>query len=253
MGRILRTFLRMRIPATVATMLVCLLADGQSPVAPIGQPETALDVLHQLSDAADVIFAGQVLTIHRPNGAEWGPGVVEIEFRIDQAVRGCSAGSPYILREWGGLWAGGGQRYRVGQRFLMLLHAPSDAGMSSPVGGLDGAIPIRQGGPATGPVDSSTAPQPFVDLRWFGARLTRAVSYRSEEAHAGKPASVAVPVLSRQATQVATSRSIVSAAPIVATFGNADAGGSSVPAQQASVDAVIDMLTSWQKALHVVP
>ena len=43
-------------------------------------------------------------------------GVVEVEFRVDQAVRGCAAGGTYVLREWAGLWAANDARYRVGQR-----------------------------------------------------------------------------------------------------------------------------------------
>ena len=96
-------------------------ASGQS--AAVAQPQTVVDVLHQLSDKADVIFAGQVMAIRRPDD-----GVVEVEFRVDQAIRGCVAGAPYVLREWAGLWAGDNQRYRVGQRLLMLLHAPSAGG-----------------------------------------------------------------------------------------------------------------------------
>src|ERR1700721_169838 len=49
------------------------------------------------------------------------------------AGRGVSAGEPFVLREWAGLWAGGVERYRVGQRLLMLLHAPDAMGLSSPV------------------------------------------------------------------------------------------------------------------------
>jgi hypothetical protein len=47
-------------------------------------------------------------------------------------------------------------------------------------------------------------------------------------------------------------RSIKSMAPVSAVAGSSQAEGS-VPAQQASVDAVIGMLTSWQKAQHVAP
>src|SRR5260370_85850 len=168
MGWFLRTSFLLRALA-MAALLMARLAHGQvSAAAPVVQPQTVVDVLHQLSDKADVIFAGQVLAIRRPNG-----GVVEVEFRLDQAIRGCAAGTPYILREWAGLWAGDNQRYRVGQRLLMLLHAPSAAGMSSPVGGLAGAIPIRQGArPLTHADDVATPPQPpYVDLRWLGAKL----------------------------------------------------------------------------------
>lgn len=256
-----------RVVAIIA-LLLCPLALGQSSpgqssaVAATEQPETVVDVLHQLSDKADVIFAGQVLAIRRP-----GNGMVEVEFRVDEAIRGCTSGTTYTLREWAGLWMADNQRYRVGQRLLMLLHAPGAGGLSSPVSGLDGAIPIRQGGAgaqgeAAAQADSlasSVAPQrPYVDLRWLGVRLPRAVTYRSESAPAGKPvdqpASPLAQVRAQQTRLVAASESATSAAPIVATtLSNAGATKGSVAAQQASVDAVIGMLTSWQKAQHAAP
>jgi hypothetical protein len=214
------------------------------------QPETVVDVLHQFYDQADVIFAGQVLAIRRPDN-----GVVEVDFRVDQAIRGCSAGTTYTLREWDGLWVVNNQRYRVGQRLLMLLHAPGAAGMSSPVGGLDGAIPIRQGGSAAQAADSTAGPQrPYVDLRWLGTRLPRAVSYRGDSAHAGNLAGQTAPVSGRQKALAVASGSAAGAAPIIgATLNNTGATEGSVAAQQASVDAVIGMLASWQKAQHVAP
>jgi hypothetical protein len=233
----------------IATLLMGPPANGQT--APVASPQTVVDVLHQLSDKADVIFAGQVIAVRRPNGADW----VEVEFRVDQAIRGCSVGTPYVLREWAGLWAGGNQRYRVGQRLLMLLHAPSAAGMSSPVGGLDGAIPIRQGGTAAPFADTATPPQrPFVDLRWLGTKLPRAVLYHSESTRAAKPAGAPMSFLAQgQTVSVATSGSITSVAPIMPMPGSGSASDASVPAQQASVDAVIGMLISWQKARHAAP
>ncbi len=232
---------------SIAALLMGPLAYGQ--VALSASPQTVVDVLHQLSDKADVIFAGQVLAIRHPNG-----GAVEVDFRVDQAIRGCAAGAPYILREWAGLWVTDNQRYRVGQRLLMLLLAPSAAGMSSPVGGLDGAIPIRQGGMAAQLAASSAAPQPpFVDLRWLGTRLPRAVSYRSEPTHEAKPTGLPMRLLTQPTAHIVASGSIISAAPITATFGNTSSSEGSVPAQQVSVDAVMAMLSSWQKAQHVAP
>ncbi len=250
MDPILRLSLERTTPGLCALVIATLLmgppANGQ--VAGVASPETVVDVLHQLSDKADVIFAGQVIAIRRPNDADW----FEVEFRVDQAIRGCSVGTPYVLREWAGLWAGGNQRYRVGQRLLMLLHAPSAAGMSSPVGGLDGAIPIRQGGTAAPFAD--TPQRPFVDLRWLGTKLPRAVSYRSESTLAAKSAGAPMSFLAQQQTlSVATAGSITSVAPITPMPGSASASDTSVPAQQASVDAVIGMLTSWQKARHAAP
>ena len=112
----------------------------------LAAPETVVDVLHRVvgSGGGDLCRAGD----WRCAGGRERSGVVEVEFRVDQAVRGCAAGGPYMLREWAGLWAAGNQRYRVGQRLLMMLHAPGAAGMSSPVGGMDGAIPIRRVGSA---------------------------------------------------------------------------------------------------------
>jgi hypothetical protein len=246
-GRFLRTYLLVCALA-VGSLLVSPLACGQA--ATVAPPQTVVDILHQVSDKADVIFAGQVLAIRRPN-----EGVVEVEFRVDQAIRGCTAGTPYILREWAGLWAGDNQRYRVGQRLLMLLHAPSAAGMSSPVGGPDGAIPIRQGGVAPSQANDAMAAQPpYVDLRWLGVRVPHAVSYGSETTGSAKAADLSTPFLARQtAISKDASGSVAGAVPIATMPGNASSRGASVPAQQASVNAVMGLLTSWQRAQHAAP
>jgi hypothetical protein len=244
MGRFLRTSLPLR-ALSLAALLMALLAAGQTPAAePVVQPQTVVDILHQFSDKADVIFAGQVLAIRRPND-----GVIEVEFRVDQAIRGCTAGTPYVLREWAGLWAGDNQRYRVGQRLLMLLHAPSAAGMSSPIGGLDGAIPIRQGSAAMASGDPVATPpqQPYVDLRWLGAKLPHAVSYPSEPVAAVKPLDSQPSFYGQVAGHGIASNSISSIARKPA-FDKASGSNASVPAQQASVNAVMGMLSAWQKA-----
>jgi hypothetical protein len=255
MGRIVRICSGVR-AGVLGVLLAALLAQGQEVASSSASPQTVVDVLHQLSDKAEVIFAGQVMAIRRPNA-----NVVEVEFRVDQAIRGCTGGTPYILREWAGLWEGDTLRYRVGQELLMLLHAPSAAGMSSPVGGLDGAIPIRQGGAGMPVADAATPRQPpYVDLRWLGARLPRAVVYSSGPVHAAKtgdsPATFRSPL--RPQLQGGTSGAVSSGlrsgdAPVTMMAGNGGSSKSSVPAQQASVDAVMGMLTSWQKAQHGAP
>lgn len=250
MGRVLRTSILLRAVSIAAllitaALLMAPLAHGQD--APAAPPQTALDVLHQMSAKADVIFAGEVLAIRRPND-----GVVEVEFRVDQAIRGCAVGTPYILREWAGLWTADNQRYHVGRRLLMLLHAPSDSGMSSPVGGLDGAIPIRQGDAVTPLADMATPLQPpYVDLRWLGVRLPHAVTYRSDPPRAAKRDDVAMPILSSQSATIMASGAVTSSAPITPAVGNASSSEASVPAQQASVNAVMGMLISWQKAQNL--
>jgi hypothetical protein len=248
MGRFLRTISLLRM-LWIGVLLMTSLAHGQvAPAGPAAQPQTVVDILHDLSDKADIIFAGQVLAIRHPDD-----GVVEVEFRVDEAIRGCTAGTPYILREWAGLWAGDSQRYRVGQRLLMLLHAPSAAGMSSPVGGLDGAIPIRQGGVANPSAEVATPPQPpYVDLRWLGAKLTRAVSYRQETIRPAKPVD-SQPLFFDQPAHGIASSSISGLALSNQASDGIIPSEASVPAQQASVNAVMDMLSSWQRAQHVAP
>jgi hypothetical protein len=131
-----------------------------------------------MSARAGVIFAGHVVAIDHQNDAA---GYVDVRFRIDQCVRGCTGTGWYVMREWAGLWSGGAERYQVGQRLLMLLYTRGLSGMSSPVNGLDGAIPIVAGGIApiadaagVAPADVATASaETLVDLRWIQAKTLR--------------------------------------------------------------------------------
>jgi hypothetical protein len=151
---------RVRIACVLA---LALAARAQSP----GQsgPLTTEDALHAMSQQAAVIFAGQVVSVRQRGGAT---GVIEIEFAVDDAIRGVRGGA-YILREWAGLSPAGESPFRAGQHYLMLLHAPGASGLSSPIGGADGAIPIRGGNPSAGAV---------VDLRWVATLVVQPVSYR---------------------------------------------------------------------------
>ena len=216
-----------------------------SSAAGAASSQNVTDVLQQMSGRAGVIFIGQVLAV-RPAAS----GVVEVDFRVDTAIRGCSAGV-YTLREWAGLWAVGDRRYHVGQSLLMLLHTPSAAGLSSPIDGLNGAVPILQGGSAT-PYVGSAAPARIVDLRWLGAKLPRAVAYRRESLARANSWLPPVPFVATPPAFVALrAGAATSAAVIAAASGEVTEG--SVPAQQASVDAVVGMLTIWEKARHAAP
>jgi hypothetical protein len=181
-------------------------------------PQTIEDALHQMSDAAGVIFVGEVTAIRQRAGENGASGAVEVDFRVDEAIRGCTAGSTYTMREWAGLWTAGDSRYRIGQRLLMLLHAPGAGGMSSPVGGTNGAIPVR--GTATPPqaASASVASTPLIaDLRWVGTRLQRVVPY------------VTSPIVTGASQQPAANGDVSTAAP------------------QAPVTVVVEMLRSWQQ------
>lgn len=100
-------------------------------------PATLEDVLHGMFRQADVVFTGEVAEVKR------GEGSVVVSWRVEDAVRGLEPGGVYDLREWAGLWDGNGVRYMVGERALVMLHAPSIAGFASPVSGDRGVIPLR--------------------------------------------------------------------------------------------------------------
>ena len=149
-------------------------AQAQAQATP---PATATEALQTMAGRAAIIFAGHVVAIDRQDAA----GFVDVRFHVDDAVRGVPANSSYVMREWAGLWAGGVQRYQVGQRFMMLLHSRGPSGLSSPVNGRDGAIPILAGGEAplahgTGVAPAETLKAPsdaLIDLRWVAAETLR--------------------------------------------------------------------------------
>jgi hypothetical protein len=201
--------------------------------APCGQsglpapPATVEEALHSMSDAAGVIFTGQVVRVLRVERDPGSLGVVEVEFLIDSAVRGCVTGQSYVVREWAGLWGAAEMRYRVGQRLLMLLRSPGVAGLSSPVGGMDGAIPIRGvvnelGSGGIVAAASLVTPIETVDLRWVAARMLRGVSYQAG------------------LTSGASLGSVSGA-------GSVSGGAGSVASQGASVATVLGMLGDWEK------
>ncbi len=154
-------------------------APGRSLSGGVGSalvPQSAAGVITAAAARAGVIFAGRVLTIDREDAA----GFVDVRFHVDQAVRGCGTGDTYVLREWSGLWSGQQPRYREGERLLMMLAPRGRSGMSAPVDGLAGAIPlVSRGQPplmdAKGhvPADSAAAGSQGVDLRWVETLAAR--------------------------------------------------------------------------------
>lgn len=206
---------------------VCLLCgQARAQATPLTAEETSVDmVLQGMVRRAGVIFTGSVAEVRRVPATDGGAGVVEVEFAVDRGLRGVRQ-SRYVLREWAGMWAGTDERYRVGQRLLMLLYAPSASGLSSPVGGMDGAIPIRPGGVA--------AAEPVVDLRWVAARVSRgAVRYRAETPRVPRARAMA------EETHAPGSVTVVEGQP------TAVPGGASVAAECASVSSVVAAIAGW--------
>ncbi len=207
---------------------------GSSDVNAVNGAQTIEAALHQMSDRAAVIFIGTVENVRRAEGDGFGAGVVEIRFTVDQPIRGCF-GDTYTLREWGGFWNANDSRYRVGQRLLLLLHAPGAAGLSSPVGGMDGAIPLRASGAGVRPSDAGGAPpaEQVADLRWIGAKLAHTVRYKES-----KPAANVAP------------RAISGTAAEGSETAGMAVSDSSVPAQETSVANLIGMMRTWEVASH---
>jgi hypothetical protein len=105
--------------------------------------------LAQVVSPAGLIFSGQVTSVSRSNPSSGErTGSTAITFRVEQAIRGVSAGQELTIHEWAGLWANG-ERYRVGERVMLFLFPPSKLGFTSPVAGPQGRFDIdRYGGVA---------------------------------------------------------------------------------------------------------
>jgi hypothetical protein len=229
-----------------AALLAVSVAQGQTSAATA--PQSIEEALHQMSDKAGVIFAGEVVAVRPQDGGDTAAGFVEVEFRVDEAIRGCTSGAPYILREWAGLWAGGVQRYHVGERRLMFLHDPSASGLSSPMDGMDGAIPIHGSNSSVVASNSVTAPSAVADLRWIGTKLPHPVSYQSETVHPFRSVSAPIPFLVARPEEAVATGVEKADITVAAMPASADISDASIPAQEASVDTVVGMLKSWQKA-----
>ena len=102
--------------------------------------------LRMLTQKSGYIFDGTVMSVERiaavaPDSA----AAVQITFRIEQAIRGVRNGEVLSIREWAGLWSSG-DRYRIGEWFLLFLYSPSKLGLTSPVGGPMGRFAVDSGG-----------------------------------------------------------------------------------------------------------
>ncbi|HEY4382738.1 MAG TPA: hypothetical protein VGN01_20510 [Acidobacteriaceae bacterium] len=194
-------------------------------------PQATEDSLHAMSQQAGVIFTGQVIAVNRHDGADGAAGVVDIGFAVDWAIRGVS-GATYTLHEWAGLWPAGEEPFRVGQRYLMLLHTPGLTGLSSPASGPDGAIPIRA-------ADDARETAVVVDLRWVATGAVRQETFQVDSvAHP-----IGGPVVMRPNVLVTGKRSGSEARPA-----NASSAVSARPNN--TYGAILALLRGWEKETH---
>lgn len=145
------------------------------PVIPIIPPGSARPQHPRpLTQSSGYIFAGTVKSVERVATTANGVATVEINFHVDQGLRGVRTGQMLAIREWGGLWESG-ESYRLGERVLLFLYPPSKLGLTSPVRGPMGRFRIGPDGLI--PLDprriSFLAPRPRVrDSLQGGTRVT---------------------------------------------------------------------------------
>ena len=96
---------------------------------------------YQMTRAAGMIFSGQVTSVAPASPPGSAVRTVAITFHVERAIRGVSAGQDLTMFQWIGMWTSG-QRYRVGDRALLLLYPPSKLGLTSSVAGAMGRFTI---------------------------------------------------------------------------------------------------------------
>ena len=132
---------RLRLRLGLACLSLSFLATAQTISAP-----PAPERIRAATLAAGIIFRGTVISVARilPNHANQ-VDTVEIQFHVDEGLRGAKTGSTLRIREWTGLWTSH-DRYRVGERVALFLYPPSRLGLTSPVGGDLGRFPVDDSG-----------------------------------------------------------------------------------------------------------
>lgn len=223
-----------------------------------GNATTVEAALRSMSSQAAVMFVGTVTGVRRVEGNGFAAaGVVEVTFAVEKGIRGVGDGEGYVLREWGGLWSADERRFTAGSRLLMLLHAPSAMGLSSPVGGMDGAIPVKGSSSRVGAEDQTTAVNaPVADLRWLAAKLAKPVVYRSQATGNNRAMGEVMAqmktvhaVAAHVAVDGKTGLREVAAVAVSAADEIAGMQEASVPVAQASVATVLQMMAGWQKEM----
>jgi hypothetical protein len=154
-------------------LVLPLLASGLTLTAQTrkAMPESLLPPdLNQITNRAATIFVGQVRKIEPIRVAASDEiGGVQISFHVEQGIRGARNGETFSFCEWAGLWTAG-PRYRIGQRLMLFLYAPSGLGLTSPVDDRAGKFAVdRDGRIILSPGQSQairTSPKPIrLDLK----------------------------------------------------------------------------------------
>jgi hypothetical protein len=129
---------------------LCLLVVAEQPARPtlpIATPPGSARPQHPrpLTQSSGYIFAGTVKSVERVAPKGNGVATVQINFHVDQGLRGVRTGQMLAILEWAGLWESG-ESYRPGERVLLFLYPPSKLGLTSPVQGPMGHFKIGPDG-----------------------------------------------------------------------------------------------------------
>jgi len=121
-------------------------------IAAVAQTRTAVPVrtdpvdLGAITQHAGTIFVGRILKIEPARVASSHDlASVQVTCAVEHGVRGVRDGQILNFREWAGLWTTG-PSYRIGQRLMLFLYAPSALGLTSPVGGRLGQFAVDRDG-----------------------------------------------------------------------------------------------------------
>jgi hypothetical protein len=155
---------------------VWLLATALAACAPLcaetqlGTPTRNIALTRPTVRNSGLIFSGTAVKVEhlKPAGS---PGITQITFRVESAIRGVRQGQIVKVREWEGLWSAG-ERYRAGEHVLLFLYPNSKLGLTSPVGGALGRYQVDKAGRVL--VGSPGARPKPITLRNFVAQTRRA-------------------------------------------------------------------------------
>ena len=132
----------LRAPALIGAVLLLILSPLLLQAQFISMPVD----LSYLSQRADVIVQGKIISVRHENlpGHSNFP-TVAVTLEVENMLRGPSD-KTYTFREthFGVRLKGGKQNYQVGQRLLLFLPAPSQIGLSSPIGFEQGRFHISR-------------------------------------------------------------------------------------------------------------
>lgn len=114
------------------------------PLVPIDPDAPGVNLFRQMVRSAGLIFSGRVISVGHATTFSRSAST-SVTFQVERALRGASPGQILTIQEWSGRWADG-ERYRVDERVLLFLYAPSKLGLTSTVAGLLGRFAVDSRG-----------------------------------------------------------------------------------------------------------